>query len=254
MKDKLFIASDFDGTIDCGEEKQKDIDAILRWRKAGNIFTVISGRNTPQIRKLIDYYGFSPDYVMGDSGNACYTTDGELVFSNPVDAKYVKPLCHAMLEMGASYICVDQPDYAEIVYHDRKGKGENIPFDEAKLEKFKTFTQTSGVFASGHAAQDAADYINEKFEGNLLALRNGACLDVVPENRSKAVCTYEFTRKLGIDEKNIFCIGDNYNDIPMLDRYNSFVVENGPDEVKKHAKVAVVKSVADMIEYLLTKY
>ena len=39
---KMFIASDFDGTINT--DNGRDRDAILKWREAGNIFSVISGR------------------------------------------------------------------------------------------------------------------------------------------------------------------------------------------------------------------
>lgn len=248
---KLFIASDFDGTINIGDGLKKDADAILKWREAGNIFSVISGRNTPSIRQLIKHYQLSPDYVMGDSGNTRYTLEGTLDSCNMVDAEYVMPLCEALMELGTYYICINQPEIATIVYYDRKGKGENIDFNREKVSEFKTFTQVSAIYTSGEAAQAAADYINVKFKGNMLAHRNGACLDIVPNGSSKAVCITEFTKKLDIDYRDVYCIGDNYNDIPMLDMFNSFVVANAPDEVRKHAKIAVVNSVADMIEYLL---
>ncbi len=250
---KMFIASDFDGTINCGDGREKDANAILKWREAGNIFSVISGRNTPSIRQLIKHYELSPDYVMGDSGNTKYTIDGELVDCNPVDAKYVMPLCDTLMEMGTYYICINQPEVATIVYHDKRGKGDNIELDRDKVLSFKSFTQVSAVYASGAEAQAAADCINERFDGNMLAHRNGACLDIVPNGSSKAVCISDFTEKLGISFEDVYCIGDNYNDIPMLDKFNSFVVNNAPDDVKKHAKMAVVDSVADMIEYLLNK-
>lgn len=248
---KLFIASDFDGTINIGDGKERDAEAILKWRGAGNIFSVISGRNTPSIRQLIKRYDLYPDYVMGDSGNTRYTIEGELVSCNMVDAKYVMPLCDTLMEMGTYYICINQPEIATIVYYDKRGKGDNIELERDKVLSFKAFTQVSAIYTSGEAAQVAADCINERFNGNMLAHRNGACLDIVPNGSSKAVCITDFTEKLGVLPENVYCIGDNYNDIPMLDKFNSFVVNNAPDDVKKHAKVAVVNSVADMIEYLL---
>ena len=248
---KMFIASDFDGTIKTGEGREEDCAAILKWREAGHVFSVISGRNTPSIRSLIKRFELEPDYVMGDSGNTRYTLDGRLISCNLVDSKYVLPLCRTLLEMKTYYICINQPEVATIVYHDKRGKGENVDFDCDVVCRFETFTQVSAIFDSEKMAQDAADCINQRFKGNMLAHRNGACLDVVPNDSSKAVCIADFTKKLNISPSDVYCIGDNYNDIPMLDSFNSFVVENAPDDVKSHASVAVVPSVCHMIEYLL---
>ena len=56
---------------------------------------------------------------------------------------------------------------------------------------------------------------------------------------------------LGVEKEDIYVVGDNYNDIAMLDAFNSFVVENACDEVKKHASVGIVPSVGALCRMLL---
>ena len=56
---------------------------------------------------------------------------------------------------------------------------------------------------------------------------------------------------LGVERENIYVVGDNFNDIAMLDAFNSFVVENACDEVKKHASMGIVPSVGALCELLI---
>ena len=46
------IASDYDGTLNHGGFDDAKLNAIDRWRKAGNIFALISGRSPSDLLRL----------------------------------------------------------------------------------------------------------------------------------------------------------------------------------------------------------
>ncbi len=246
------IASDFDGTVRSDEEGlERDIEAIKKWKAAGNVFAIISGRNAPQIRDIAKNYNIPANYVLGDSGNTCYA-DGELDYYHASKGDIIKPLFNTLKECEAYYIIINCPKAATIVY--REKDGEVVCDLEGTLGDFTEFAQVSAVFKTFDLARKACDTVNEKYAAELCALQNFACLDIVPDGRNKAVSLSYLAERLGIDKNDVFCIGDNYNDILMLDAFSSFVVENANDEIKKHASVKVVPSVADMIEYLLSNF
>ncbi len=243
------IASDFDGTVRTDEKGlARDIAAIKKWKEAGNKFAIISGRNAPQIRDIAKKYDIPADFVLGDSGNTCYV-NCTLDYYHSSKADVLPELYDMLLKHNAYYVVVNRPEEATVVYRERESGINCTVF--GNLEDFSEFTQVSAVFNSFEEAAEAARAINSYFGNKLCALQNFDCLDVVPDGRNKAVSLEYLSSRLGVEENDVYCIGDNYNDILMLDRFSSFVVENAPDDVKSHASVKIVPSVADMIEYLL---
>lgn len=243
------IASDFDGTVRTDEKGlARDIESIKKWKEAGNVFAIISGRNAPQIRDIALKHRIPANYVLGDSGNTCYV-GCELEYYHSSSADVLPSLYRSLLDHGAYLVIVNCPGVATVVYREKDGGIDcNLQGD---LGSFSEFTQVSAVFNSFEETRKAAEDINIELGDKVWALQNFNCLDVVPDGRNKAVSLTYLAAKLGIEEADVYCIGDNYNDILMLDRFSSFVVENAPDEVKSHASIMVVPTVADMIEYLL---
>ena len=243
------IASDFDGTIRADEKGlARDIAAIEKWKTAGNKFAIISGRNAPQIRDIALKYNLPADYVLGDSGNTCYIKD-KLEYYHSSSMDVLKELYDLLIEHKTYYIVINSPKVATVVFRDKADFGLSNTFGD--LQDISEFTQVSAVFNSFDEAKEAAAAVNAHFGSKLCALQNFQCLDIVPEGRNKAVSVEYLAKKLGIDENDIYTVGDNFNDILMLDRFSSFVVENAHEEVKTHASMKVIPTVADMIEYLL---
>lgn len=65
---------------------------------------------------------------------------------------------------------------------------------------------------------------------------SGRNFEVMPKGTSKGIAVKEFCNRIGIDLKEIVCIGDNENDLSMLEIAGlSIAMGNGSDEVKKMA-------------------
>ena len=59
------IGSDYDGTLNFGGIDEKKLSAIERWRDAGNIFSLVSGRGPDSVLELYEEKKFGCDYGVG---------------------------------------------------------------------------------------------------------------------------------------------------------------------------------------------
>ncbi len=100
--------------------------------------------------------------------------------------------------------------------------------------------------------QEAAVLLDELKELDLACsiFQNGAFLDIVAPDCSKGRGIGRLARHLGLEEKDIACIGDNFNDLPMIETIpDSFSFPYAPEKVQEKAGT-IVDSIAQAIECL----
>lgn len=77
--------------------------------------------------------------------------------------------------------------------------------------------------------------------------QNGTFIDIVAAGCSKATGIKAVAAALGIAEEDVACIGDNFNDLPMIEGIeNSFSFDFAPAAVQERAGT-IVSSVAEAI-------
>ena len=249
-KKRILLASDFDGTIGSGQRLEGDVRGVKAFREAGHYFGLVSGRNADSLRYVCDRAGIERDFCLSDSGGVCYRGD-ELLFAALNDEELMCPLAEFLLERNTSIVSVNRPDGADILYY-RNPEGEVTTELPKKEWVARPFTQMCGAFESGERSREIAKEVEERFPA-LTALPNWGCLDIVPRGRDKAVGLTQLATLLGVEKEDVYVVGDNFNDLAMLDAFNSFVVENACDEVKAHASMGIVSSVGALCELLLEK-
>lgn len=249
--EKILICSDFDGTVGGSSERlAHDLEMIEKLRTAGHLFGLVSGRNAAGLRWVREKYAIPVDFLMSSSGGSCHI-DGELLFSVDAGAALVYPLAEFLMKRGSGMVVVNHADGADFLYYRHSDGREDWLMPRSKWQDLaRPFPQVSGYFKDYSACRAVGDEIERLFP-TLTALPNDDCLDIVPKGSNKAVGIARLAMYYGIKKENIFTVGDNFNDLHMLDSYNSFVVENAPDEVKKHATVGITPSVGNMIEQIL---
>lgn len=235
-----FIASDYDGTINCGGDSIKiNAEAISEWRKKGNFFAVVTGRGTPIVNELKNN-GVETDYVLCNNGSVCIRND-ELIFVERNDVKMVPELVSFISKQGAGYFGLVCPEQ-------EKGFTTNeIPED---LLTYPDFAQLTAICGSNEDASRISEAINKEYEGTLVSYANGIFIDIVKYGVSKATGIARVAEMLNVEEKNIYAVGDNLNDIVMIEAFNGYAVENAREQVKAAADV-VTPTVADMIKSLM---
>ena len=238
---KRLIASDYDGTVNRGGDSiQTDAKAIKRWREAGNYFGIVTGRGVGIAKELKDN-GVETDFILCNNGSVC-SIDGEYVFIKRNNINLVPGLIKFISERGAGYFGLIAPE------GERGFTADTVPDD--LLEKAPDFAQLTAICGSNEDASRISDAINEEYKNVLVSYPNGQFIDIVKYGTSKATGIRDAAKLLGVDEKNCCAVGDNLNDIVMIEAFYGFAVKSGREQAKAAADV-VVDSVSDMIDGLL---
>ena len=230
------IASDYDGTLNHGGIDKKKKNAISKWRKEGNIFSVISGRGAPDLVKLYNEQSFECDYLIADNGAVIMKTNGEIVCEDKIDVNVAKPFLEFLFEQGCKWGYV-QTSFPCRVFKDDDfedyDKDECFTFDE--LTELPFFYQINTALESFEEAAKVTAAIKEKFGGVLNPLQNGNCIDIVSVNMNKAKGIYKFIELLGAKYEDVIAVGDNINDKDMIKEFRSYAMENAVPLIKELA-------------------
>lgn len=236
------IASDFDGTINYqGKVSEQDKEAIRRFRKAGNKFGIVTGRDVELSQWIRQENGFEFDFIISCTGAFIRSGEGDVLYEKRGElGSFFEDVLKKALELKAIFFTVGNG--FNKCYVDTLGK---IPHDFSML---KEFTHSNCTFQSEEKAQEFADYVNGNYSDRISAHRNGWSVDMPPANTSKVTGIYEYARMF--DNPEIYAVGDNVNDIPMIKEFEGYAVSNAVEAVKTVAKHQCNR-VCDMIEELL---
>ena len=239
------IASDYDGTLNFGGIDDRKRDAIARWRKAGNLFGMVSGRMVKSIQQKTDEAQIVPDFIIADSGGTVVTREGEVLCHTVVDGKEALKLAKMMLDVNVKSVNLHADFFCLI-----KPEGSPLKEDEFYLSNLPLIEQTPQVTANCANIPQALtliDRINAEFSDTFDVLQNGRVVDVVPKGVNKARGIYTLINHLGIPKESVITVGDNGNDIHMLYEFNSYAMANGSDSAKAAAK-DITLGICELIE------
>ena len=91
-------------------------------------------------------------------------------------------------------------------------------------------------------------YVKKNHATDISIFRNGGSIDMPPYGISKVTGIYDYARDF--KDAKIYTVGDNVNDIPMLEEFEGYAVSNARDEAKAAAKHQCNR-IADMIEEIM---
>ena len=75
------IATDYDGTLNYNGVGTETIEAIRKWRQAGNAFGVVSGRGPDFIPELMNILGSNFDFLVLCNGSYATDSNGKVLFA-----------------------------------------------------------------------------------------------------------------------------------------------------------------------------
>ncbi len=230
------IATDYDGTLNHGGIDEKKKNAISRWRKEGNIFSVVSGRGAPDLIRTYNENTFECDYLIADNGAVIMTTNGEIVCEDKIDVSVAKPFLEFLFEQGCKWGYV-QTSFPCRVFKDedfeKYDKDECYTVDE--LPEFEYIYQINTALDSFEESANVTQAIKESFGDVLNPLQNGTCLDIVSVNMDKAKGIYKLIDLLDAKYEDVIAVGDNVNDKDMIREFRSYAMENAVPLIKELA-------------------
>lgn len=236
------IGSDYDGTLNHGGIDENKKNAINKWREAGNIFSLISGRGAEDILGIYMKAQFGCDYIVADNGAVIMKPDGEIVCNTRCDKSLIRPLLELLFDENCPWGEV-HADFPFKVYAEEQEDG----FTPEKMPEIASFTQISTMLDDFESAERVTESIREKFGDRLNPLQNGRCIDIVRNDMNKAKGLYLLAEIIGAEYDDIIAVGDNINDMDMIKEFRSYAMENGVDCVKE-AATYITKGITELIE------
>jgi Cof subfamily protein (haloacid dehalogenase superfamily) len=253
-------ASDYDGTLfRQGTIDAETVAAVKVWRKAGNKFGVISGRDYGMLVPQLRYYGIDFDFAVCNNGGIIWDEKGEVICQRRIAAELLTSLMQeekaeatlhfAFSAADCTYICQEKAGS----WISREAKAWKFPLreiDEKDVGKLKDIQQLSLGFSSSAQAAACAEDMNRDYGDMIHAYPNRGSLDITPAGVSKSQGLEDLLRLSGYGEPQLFVIGDEVNDLSMITAFGGYTVDTARAAIKQQARGSF-KSVGSMLEHFL---
>lgn len=257
MKFKV-AASDFDGTLFRGEKiSAEDLAAIKSWRAAGNKFGIVTGRCYPMLLSRLRDFDVKLDFAICDNGAIIFDGAGKVIFETELQKNLLielmnepfaaKNSIHFLFEASDEVFCVNVKEKSW-VWREKSRWDFFLTFiDAAQAETLpKKINQLAMGFETPEKAQFASDFLNRKYGEQIYAQRNTYSLDIVTAGINKGAGVAKLL-ELCDWRGEVFVIGDESNDLPMIKKFGGYTVATAKEFVKQEA-TTVFDSVGDMLK------
>jgi len=255
-----------DGTLlpDAGQAvSQRNAKALRAAQKAGITVAIATGRRTAYTVPLFEGMGLRADTpLITSNGAVVRTLGGEAIESCHLEARVARGLCGLMRPFGALVFTFDRPGRGELVVEDleqahgrialwveanRKAIEVVKPLEQALMDSEDPANKPIQGMAAGGLARmrDAEKALKESdWKGCCECVRTEypardlAILDLLPKGISKGWALERLATRLGVDRKQTMAIGDNWNDVDMLEWAGQGVMMgNAAAELRAMAKL-----------------
>ena len=186
---RRLISTDLDGTIVFnGTISLRDREAMARWRAAGNLLVINTGRSVSALEHVVVPMGLEFDNAILYTGAAIVDEDIRVRYSTALPAGVVEDILDFV--EGAPGVTVFTTGLDEdLLIYDTIGSGSEL------LTLFRPATRREldgreviGVpmrFTDPEMAARTETYLHRRWEGQAVGFRNQDFIDVVPASASK---------------------------------------------------------------------
>ena len=286
---RWLISTDLDGTIVFnGTISLRDREAMARWRAAGNLLVINTGRSVSALEHVVVPMGLEFDNAILYTGAAIVDEAISVRYSTTLPSGVVEDLLDFV--EGAPGVTVFTTGLDEdLLVYDTIGSGSDLltlfrPATRRDLEG----REVVGVpmrFTDPEMAARTETYLRQRWDGQAVGFRNQDFMDVVPAAASKGAGLRRLVASLGEDSRSsgkpaeggqdtvaladgsadavnaaapllaepieTWSIGDSWNDISMHQvADHAYALPWSPPEVVDQCD-GTVSSLADLIDSLL---
>jgi hypothetical protein len=242
------LAIDVDGTLlgnGANALTPRTAKALLDAQQVGITVVIATGRRIAYTTPLIDNLGLRADTpLITSNGAVTRTLGGEALDRVQLDLDVARGLCVLMRGYGALVFTFDRPGRAEMAVEDleqaqsrialwveanRNGLEVVKPLENALVEGQEPIqAMVAGSLEQMRLAELAvrqsvwgtrSECVKTEYPA-----RNLSILDLLPVGVSKGWALERLADRLGVDQKAVMAIGDNWNDMEMLEWAGQAVV------------------------------
>jgi Cof subfamily protein (haloacid dehalogenase superfamily) len=235
------VAIDVDGTLlpNIGQEiTERTAQALRQAQQAGITVVIATGRRTAYTAPLLDNRGLRADLpLITSNGAVTRTLGGDSIDRSQLTARVARGICGLLRPFGALVFTFDRPGRGELVLEDLNQANGRItlwmeanrnalevvqPLEDALVDgKDPIQGMVAGSVAQMQKAEQVlrssewaehCECVRTEYPGRDLSI-----LDLLPQGVSKGWALERLAARLGIDRKETMAIGDNWNDVDMLE-------------------------------------
>jgi Cof subfamily protein (haloacid dehalogenase superfamily) len=234
------VAIDIDGTLLPSFSQTispRNAKALTAAQEAGIVVVIATGRRTAYTAPLFEDIGLRANTpLITSNGAVTRTLGGDPMDRSHLEARVARGLCGLLRKFGAIVFTFDKVGRGELILEDPDEAHDRIALwveaNRGAIEVVKPLEK---------ALIDGADPIQGMVAGKLNQMKkaekalkesvwSGSCecvrteypardlsiLDLLPHGVSKGWAMERLARRLEIDRKETMAIGDNWNDVDML--------------------------------------
>ena len=233
--------------------------ALKAAQEAGITVAIATGRRTNYTIPLLEGLGLRADTpLITSNGAVTRTLGGDSIDRCQMESRVARALCGLLRQFGAVVFTFDKPGRGELVLEDlEQAQGRISMWVEANRNAIEV------VKPLELALRDGEDPIQGMVTGTLGKMKeaenalkasewSGLCecvrteypsrdlsiLDLLPPGVSKGWALERLAKRLGVDRKETMAIGDNWNDVDMLEWAGQGVMMgNAARELRTMAKM-----------------
>lgn len=244
------IGSDYDGTLTYGIG-EATFKAISAWRKAGNLFGIVSGRPASFLKDvLMRYPKLELDFFVGFNGAVITDGCGHLIFERRCEDVQAAELAELLLSWNCPFVHVNSNAYYCVISDEAERPSWADPGDVFTLDQLPSlpyFHQISTQLPDNESkAAQITERLRQIYAGRLNPLQNATCIDVPHVSVNKTQGLLRVAEHFGVGKDDLIAVGDNINDTDMIRDLYSYAMANGVDSVKLLAN-RITSHIADLI-------
>lgn len=233
--------------------------AIQAAQEAGITVVIATGRRAAYVTPLLEGVGLRADApLITSNGAVVRTVEGARIDHCTMEARVARELCGLLRPFGTVVFTFDRVGKGELVLEDLETAHSRIEtWVEANRNSIEVVRPLESALADGKdPLQGMVTGSLDKMKQAELALKqspwHASCecmrteypardlsiLDLLPPGVSKGWALERLAGSMGIDRKEVMAIGDNWNDVEMLEWAGQAVLMgNAAHELKKRAKL-----------------
>jgi hypothetical protein len=235
------VAIDMDGTllptVSRGVTQRTGL-ALKAAQEAGIVVAIATGRRVAYTTPLLDGLGLRADTpLITSNGAVTKTLGGELLEGCLMEARIARGLCGLFRQFGSLVFTFDKPGRGALVVEDLEQAHERIALwienNRGAIEIIKPLELAlsdgqdliQGMVAGAISRMREAEQVlkDSEWSGSCACVRTEypvrdlSILDLLPAGVSKGSALARLTARLGVEREHTMAVGDNWNDIEMLE-------------------------------------
>jgi len=256
------VAIDMDGTLLPALSQtisERNARALRAAQEAGIVVVVATGRRPTYTAPILENLGLRADTpLVASNGAVTCTLGGQTIDCCHLSAHVARGICGLLRPFGIVVFTFDRPGRGELVIEDlEQAHGRIAMWVEANRNAIEVVKPLELALADGNdpiqgmaagsvsrmrqaeealkASEWGAECESVRTE---YPARNLSILDILPPGISKGWALERLAGRLGIGRKQTMAIGDNWNDVRMLEwAGQGIVMANAAQELRTMAKM-----------------